>query len=42
MTNSFMFANVTCLEIMKIENSNLMRELSTKLDEKSIEKSSEN
>ena len=34
MTNSFMFAHVTCLEMMKITNNNLIRQLSTKLDEK--------
>ena len=34
MVGSFMFTNVTCLEMMKIANNNLIRQLSTKLSEK--------
>ena len=30
MTGLFMFANVTCLEMMKIANNNLIDQLSTK------------
>ena len=33
MTGLLMFANITRLEIMKIANNNLIRELSTKLGE---------